>query len=286
MFDRKLLARIEGLRIATGRKQRALQRGERSSLRKGAGTEFSDFRPYLQGDDIRRIDWNLYARSERLFLKLFLEEESRPSYFLVDGSESMNFGDPTKFRYSLRVAACLSYISLRRYDPARILVLRGREFEPVAIGSRKQFFPVLERLEEMRPGGETCLSAALRKISLARFPRGVCFLLSDFYSADGLEGLKLLGLANEIHCLHLLSPGESHPDWRGDLRLVDSETNAAAEVSMSALVQKRYAARLAEFRAAVKKVCGQAASSYLPVATSTPIDHLLLHDLKAAGLVI
>jgi len=286
VITRKLLSQLESLHILSRRQQRAPLRGERSSLRQGAGMEFSDFRPYLQGDDIRRIDWNLYARTEKLFLKLFLEEESKPVYFVVDASESMAFGNPTKLQFALQAAACLSYVSLRRYDPARFLFLRGRSFDKISIGAMQQFFSFLGQMERFVPAGETHLSAGLKKIALARFPRGIYFLFSDFYSADGLDGMKLLGLSNEIHCLHLLTPEEDRPPLKGELRLIDSETGAAAEVSMSAEVLRRYRSRLESFRTNVKRACHQSMSTYLPVLTSTTLDSLLLKDLRTAGIVM
>ena len=97
LIDRELLTRLEALQIPSRRRMRQQHRGEKTSLRKGSSLEFSDYREYLQGDDIRRIDWNVYARTERLYLKLFFEEESRPVLLLIDGSESMGFGSPAKF---------------------------------------------------------------------------------------------------------------------------------------------------------------------------------------------
>jgi uncharacterized protein (DUF58 family) len=286
VITRSLLAQIESLQILSKHRQRAPLRGERSSLRQGAGMEYADFRPYLQGDDIRRIDWNLYARTEKLFLKLFLEEESKPVYFVVDASESMSFGEPSKFRFAMQTAACLAYISLRRYDAARLLLLSGSSFRKISIGAMKQFFPFLDRMETLVPAGETCLSAGLKKIALSRFPRGIYFVLSDFYSADGLEGMKFLGLSNEVHCLHILTPEEERPPLKGELRLIDSETKAAAEVSMSAEILRRYLVRLESFRRDVRRSCRQSMSTYLPVLTSTPLTSLLLKDLRAAGIVM
>src|SRR5687767_12538156 len=96
----ELLARLERLELVSRKVFRGRLKGERKSRRKGQSVEFADFRAYVPGDDLRFVDWNLYARLDRLFLKLFLEEEDLHVYFLVDASPSMDFGEPTKFYFA------------------------------------------------------------------------------------------------------------------------------------------------------------------------------------------
>ncbi len=199
LLTRELLAQLEQVHIPSCRRLRYQHRGERSSLRKGSSLEFSDYREYLPGDDIRSIDWNVYARTDRLFLKLFLEDESKPVYFVVDASESMGFGDPTKFEYARAFALALSYVSLMNYDRPRILVVRNESFQTLAITSLPHFFSTVRQMENSIIGGQTRWSSALKKIALSNFPKGIYFLLSDFYSLDGWDGMKLLAAAgNEL----------------------------------------------------------------------------------------
>ena len=285
LISRKLLSRLETLQIPSRRRMRQQHRGEKVSLRKGSSLEFSDYREYLQGDDIRSIDWNAYARSERLYLKLFLEEESRPVSLIVDRSESMNFGSPTKFEYALSLACCLAYISLNHYDRPEVLLLQNKEFHRYRFGSIKQFFPLLNRLENIQPGGETYLNATLKKLAGAGRP-GICFLISDFYSPDGFDALKLFSVrGNEVHCLQVLSPDEIVPEFRGDLKLVDSETTTAAEVSMSPQVMKRYLARLRSLQESIKKTAAHSFASFSVINSSTPLEDLILRDMRKTGLV-
>jgi hypothetical protein len=264
---------------------RQQHRGEKVSLRKGSSIEFSDYREYLKGDDIRSIDWNAYARSERLYLKLFLEEESRPISLIVDRSESMNFGSPSKFEYALSLACCLTYISLNHYDRPEVMLLQNKDFQRYRFGSMKQFFPLMNRLENVIPGGETYLNATLKKLAGAGRP-GICFLFSDFYSPDGYDALKLFSVrGNEIHCLQILSPEEIAPDFRGDLKLVDSETSVNAEVSMSPQVLKRYMARLRGLQDSIKKTAAHSFASFSIISTATPLEDLILRDMRRSGLV-
>jgi uncharacterized protein (DUF58 family) len=287
LIDRKLLTRLKALQIPSRQRMRQQHRGEKTSLRKGSSLEFSDYREYLQGDDIRRIDWSVYARTERFYLKLFFEEESRPIFILVDGSESMSFGSPPKFEYALSLAAYLSYISLCHYDRPQLLVLKNKEFQNYRFGSMKLFFPILNLLKDQQPIGETYLNAILKKLAGKSSRAGICFLLSDFFSPDGFEGIKLLSaIGYEIHCLQILSQEEIKPDFRGDLRLVDSETKSSAEVSISPHTLRNYLTRLHDFQSAIQKTATQSFASFTKVSTSTPIETLMLQDMRRQKILI
>ncbi|PWT90474.1 MAG: hypothetical protein C5B54_07070 [Acidobacteria bacterium] len=287
LLTRQLLAQLDQIQIASRRRMRLQHRGEKSSQRKGSSLEFSDYREYLQGDDVRSIDWSIYGRMERLYLKLFLEEESKPVSFIVDASESMSFGSPSKFQYALSLAAALSYVALRHYDRPQIILLRDQSFRRFGFGSQKQFFSMLNYLDQQTPSGETHLNAALKKIALARFKRGIYFLFSDFYSYDGFEGLKLLSSAgNELHCLQILTDEEVHPSLRGDLKLRDAEMADSAEVSISPQIVKRYLARLRALQSDIKRTAHLSFASYQTILTSLPLSSLLLRDLRRSGVVV
>lgn len=287
LLTKDLLVRLESLQIPSKRRIRSANRGEASSLRKGSSLEFSDYREYLQGDDIRSIDWNVYARTERLFLKLFLEEESKPVYVLVDSSQSMEFGSPSKFDYALALASSLCYISLRRYDRPQILFIKDRSFQKLPIRSQNHFFPFIKELEKKKASGETHLSAAFKKIVLAGLPRGIYFILSDFYSYDGFEGMKTLAAAgNELHCLQILSEEEIRPGVRGDLKLVDSETLDHSEVSISPMILKKYMARLSALQDEIRKTATHSFATFCPISTAVPLAALLLKNLKQRGVLI
>jgi uncharacterized protein (DUF58 family) len=285
LLTRELLAKLQQIHIASRRRLRYQYRGERSGLKKGSSLEFSDYREYLPGDDIRNIDWNVYARTERLFLKLFLEDESKPVYFVLDASDSMDFGEPTKFEYSRAFASALSYVSLLNYDRPRILLVQSDSFRTIRFPSMRQFFSTVRQIEGLQTGGETKWSSALKKIALSGFPRGIYFLLSDFYSLDGWDGMKLLAAAgNELHCLQTLTPEEMEPSMRGDLRLIDSETKAESEVSISPSVLKRYHARLRKMQEELKATAFHSLATFSMIRTSIPLQTLLLHDLRKTGV--
>ena len=287
LLTRELLAKLQQLHIPSRRRLRYQYRGERSGLRKGSSLEFSDYREYLPGDDIRNIDWNVYARTDRLFLKLFLEDESKPVYFVLDASDSMDFGEPTKFEYSRAFALALSYVSLLSYDRPRILLVQSDSFRTIRLPSLRQFFSTVRQIETLKTGGETKWSSALRKIALAGLPRGIYFLLSDFYSIDGWEGMKLLAAAgNELHCLQTLTSEEMEPSMRGDLRLIDSETKADSEVSISPSVLRRYQVRLHKMQEQLKATAFHSFATFSIIPTSVPLQTLLLNDLRKTGVLV
>jgi uncharacterized protein (DUF58 family) len=286
MITKELLTRLETLQIPSRRRSRHPYRGEKASQRKGSSLEFSEYREYLQGDDIRSVDWNVYARTEHLFLKLFFEEESRPVYFAVDASKSMNFGSPSKLAYALAVAASLAYVCLNHYDRPQLLLLQGSGFRKISFRAMSQFFQVLQHLQRIESEGETHLNAVLKKISLAGMKRGIVFLLSDFFSPDGFAGMKHLTAAgNEVHCLQILSDEEIDPDFRGDLKMIDSETLGNSEVSISPTVIKRYKTRLKTLQQQLQKTAHHSFASFSVIKTSRPLDDLLLRDFKQQGLL-
>src|SRR5687768_6004785 len=121
----QLLAQLERLELVSRKIFRGRMKGERRSKRKGQSVEFADFRNYVAGDDLRFIDWNLYARLDKMFLKLFLEEEDLHFFALVDTSESMNFGDPSKLLFAKQLAAALGFVGLCRADRVKVQALSG-----------------------------------------------------------------------------------------------------------------------------------------------------------------
>ena len=286
LLTRELLARSETIHIPSRQKARFHERGEKTSLRKGSSLEFSDYREYLQGDDIRTIDWNVYARTERLYLKLFLEEQSKPVYFLVDASESMKFGNPSKFDFARALAGLLIYSCLRRYDRPHVIFLRAGSHQRLTFHTRKQFFPLLEKMEAEKCSGEISMNQALRQVAHSRLPRGVYFVLSDFYSIDGLDALHLLAASgNELNCLQILSQQELQPELRGDLRLLDSETGKKSEVSVSPQILKKYHTALHRLQSRLKTAAMKSAATYYCVSSNSDLGTVLFQDLRRKGIV-
>jgi uncharacterized protein (DUF58 family) len=266
-------------------------KGERRSTKRGASIEFADYRDYVRGDDLRRVDWNVYARLERPFIKLLEEEEDLAVHVLLDASRSMDYGaeDGHKFGYAQRLAAALGYIALAAGDRLTVTVLRGEalaaQFGPVR--GRGHALRLLSFLDDLRAEGLTELDSALRAYALGARRSGLAFLLSDFFAPSGWRaGLShLLGRGYEVAALHVLSPDEMDPPLAGDLRLIDSETGAAQEVTLDGGLRELYRQRVLAWRDEIEAYCLKRGVHYVPVTTDLAWDELVLFQLRQRGLI-
>lgn len=296
LLDPALLTRLATLSFHTRRPRRGQVQGERRSTKRGTSVEFADYREYTRGDDLRRVDWNIYARLERPFVKLFEEEEDLAVHVLLDGSGSMGWrggeeteGQGDKWDYARRLAAALGYVALVGGDRLRVTLLRGGEvaatFGPVrGQGNALRLFRWLEGLEAE---GTTDLNAALRAYAFAGGRAGLAVLISDLFSPTGyVEGLTALAArGHEVALLHLLTPDEVDPPLGGDLRLVDVETGETQEVTVDGGMRSLYRRRLAAWQEEIRAACRTRDGLYVPLTTATPLDRLLLHRLRRVHLL-
>jgi uncharacterized protein (DUF58 family) len=283
-----LLAQLERLELVTRKVFRGRMKGERRSKRKGQSVEFADFRGYVPGDDLRSLDWNLYARLDKLIVKLFLEEEDLHFYTLIDASASMNFGDPTKLQYAKQLAAALSFIGLVRADRVRIETL-GQSLQqrgPVLRG-RKSVWRMLDYLNSIEAGETASLAAGVKNFCLRNAGKGVVVLISDLMDKDGFEaGLRyLVAQRMDVYVIQVLSQEELEPDVKGDLKLVDCEDQDEAEISVSAPLLARYRATLNAFTSGAQEFCSRRGMNYLLANNQTPVKDLIANYLRRRGLV-
>ena len=288
LFDPEFLRRLDHLEIVSRKIFTGKMRGEKRSRRKGFSQEFADYRDYAQGDDLRFLDWNVYGRLDRLFLKLFHEEEDLHVHVLVDASRSMDSGDPNKFDYSRKVAAAIAYVGLANLNPVTMRILHKDGEEVLGpIRGEKNLWRLMDFMEKQKADGETDLAAGLRRFAIAHPRKGVAILLTDFMDRKGHEpSLKwLLGTRMESYVLQILCPQEVNPDLRGDFKLMDMEDADLVEVSLTGTLVKSYERTLAAFRAGLSKDCSKFGMAYTFSSTAVPFDELVLLYLRRAGLV-
>jgi len=287
LFTPEFLAQLERLSLASRRTFRGRVKGERRSPRKGQSVEFSDYRAYGHGDDLRYVDWNIYGRTDRLHVKLFVDEEDLCLHLLVDASSSMDFGRPSKLSYAVRLAAALGFVGLVNLERVGVGVLREQVAEgwPPARG-RNQFMGLVDFLANVQPGGRTSLNAGLANYAMRARDAGLVVVMSDLLDPDGYEaGLRaLLERRFDIHVVHLLAPDEMNPEFAGDLRLVDSETSEIRELSVDGEALRAYRRRLHEFLERLETFCRTKEIGYHRVITDTPVEGFVLSQLK--GLVL
>jgi len=288
LLEPDFIRRIERLSLVSKKIFSGSIKGERRSKKRGMSAEFADHRDYSPGDDVRAIDWNIYVRLERLFLKLFLEEEDLHVYVLLDVSESMGHGEPSKMDYARRVAAALAYIGLANSDRVAVGAFAHDVVEvfPPTRG-KGMMFRLFDFLANLQAGGETSLSTSFRSFSLRNKGRGVVVIISDFFDPSGYETALKFFLAKrvDIFLLHILSPQEAEPELTGDLRLTDCETGSDVEVSISAPMLKMYRRNLRVFCGGLQDYCSKRGINYLFATTKVPFDQLVLNYLRKTGLL-
>ncbi len=288
LLSPQLMSQLERLELVSRKIFRGRMKGERKSQRKGQSVEFSDFRNYVPGDDLRFIDWNLYARLDRLFLKLFLEEEDLHFFTLIDASASMDFGEPSKLAFAKQLAAALGFIGLCRADRVKIEALGGSRARPAPVlRGRKSLWRMLEYLDGIRPELNVPLADGIRDFCLRNTGKGIVVLISDLMDKNGYEAALrwLIAQRIDVYVIHVLSPAELKPDLQGDLKLVDCEDRDVTELTISRPLLDRYEKTLAAFVNGAREFCARRGVSYVMASSQTPVEDLVATYLRKRGLV-
>lgn len=322
LLPSSLAARVAGLDFSSRKIFAGKLKGERRSKKRGQSVEFADHRPYVRGDDVRHIDWSIFARLDRLFLKMYLEEEDLSLHVAIDASGSHDCGEPNKFVFMQRLAMTLSYIGLVNYNRVTMSVIGGVRGGAAAIPSpglappgsatnspkgRGSEVGIVSSLRDLRgrrrtrdvasflcgiePGGTAPFTEACKRIALSRRGKGVMVVLSDLFIKEGFEsGLRLLlGRGYDLFVIQCLSPQELEPDRpdgvAGDLRLRDIEDSDVAEVTISAPLLKRYKQNLAAYQESIRVFCARRDIAFMTVRTDMSVETLVLEHLRKRGLV-
>lgn len=299
IFDEPTLRKLEQLTLIADQVRVGIMKGDRRSRKRGSSVEFADYRNYTRGDDLRRLDWNVFARLERPFIKLLEEEEDLAVHLLLDASASMDWPEDDagageesthKLTYALRLAGALGHVALAGGDQLKATLLGGRGDGMRRWGpfrGAQNSLRLFQFLETASAAGLTNLNVSLQEYALRGGRPGLLFLLSDMLSPagyrDGLNALQARGY--EIGLLHVLSPDELQPPLAGDLRLVDVETAAEAEITLDGATLDDYRQRLAEWQGELAAFCAGRGIHYIPIDTGTPWDRLVLQTLRAQGLL-
>jgi len=288
LLDPDFMHKLEQLELVSRKIISGRMKGERKSKKRGSSVEFAEHRQYSTGDDLRHIDWNVYARLDKLFLKLFLEEEDLQVHTLLDTSLSMSFGTPTKLHYGKQVAAALAFIGLVNHDRVIMETFASKLDQGIpGVRGRSQMWRVVQYLERLQSTGESNLTSAARDFAIRHGGKGVVVVISDFLDKHGYEdALRYLLARNmDVYVVHVLSREEVEPELVGDLRLVDCEDDDVAEITMSAPLIKRYKDNLNAFVGGLKEWCNRRGITYIFTTNQYPFDKLILNYLRERGLV-
>ena len=315
----ELLRQLEQFQLLAARRAKSSAKGERRSKARGQSVEFADHRNYVPGDDFRYLDWNLYGRLDRLFLKLYEEERELPVRIFLDASESMNFGEPRKFDFARQVAAAIGYVALCGFDRVSVNVFpnaeRGtRNAEPNAarpsdvprsalrtpsseqtavetslsrVRGKKSSLQFLQNLSRLHAGGAANFNESIRRGALEARQAGLAVVLSDFLDPAGYEaGLTtLIGRGFQVDVVQILAPEELEPKTFGDLRLVDAETGDEREVTFGKFRLKHYQQTVQNFCGRLHEYCQTRGINHFLAASNTDLNDLLLKQLRQAEVL-
>jgi uncharacterized protein (DUF58 family) len=278
------MKRLSALKLRSRRRASGVRVGERKSIRRGQSQEFADHRPYVMGDDLRFLDWHLYARLDSLWVKLFEEESDRTIQVLMDCSASVQ---GAKLTYAKEAAAALSFVALGRSDRVVVAGLNDQlaHYSPARRG-RSAAKALFDSLVTIEAGGATNMPRAV-----SGFPRqrgaGIGLFFTDFLFEEGIElSLKrLLARGVELHAFHVLAPSEIRPKLTGDVLLIDQETGEEMAFTANAETLKRYTETVINWADDVEAICRRMGVGYSRLVTEVPVEDLVMNDLRKQGVV-
>lgn len=305
IFDESTLRKLDQLSLVASRLRAGQMKGERRSVKRGTSIEFADYRDYVRGDDLRRVDWNVYARLERPFVKLFEEEEDLAVHVILDTSRSMNWPaeeggsadgegekarERNKLKFAVRLAAALGHVALAAGDRLTVTVLTGGGIPTTRFGptrGRGSTGRLLKFLDGLSAQGATDLDNALRNYALTTDRAGLAFVITDLFSPAGYQsGLSALqSKGHEVGLIHVLAPEEVDPPLAGDLQLIDVETGDPQDVSVDGPLRALYKHRVEAWRDEIEGYCLKRGVHYVPVTTDRRWDEVVLYQMRRMGLV-
>lgn len=309
-LDATFFERLSRLRLYMGHKSSMNLTGNRKSVQKGSSTEFSDFREYMPGDDLRRIDWNAYGRLDRLYVKEYMEEKEAVISILLDTSASMNYGEKKKSELATMLAAAMAYLGLNNMDRVQIYDMQRMHSPYVANGGKRFFFGLTDWLEKCSFGGKVDIEAAVKQLP-AKGP-GVTIIISDFlqdvfvgkesnikekYTAKEKDTTKekhatkekdiveqILRFLNyrrqKAVFLHVLAGEELAVQLTGTLNLIDMEEQNSLRITLDASSIRMYEKALQEFISRLQRECARAGAFYAVCSTERDFNQLIFQDLR------
>ncbi len=269
------LIRLDTLDMAIKKRLSNNSAGARKSSAKGLSLEFSDFREYAQGDDLRRVDWNGYARFGRLYTKLFNEERQAVLNIILDGSNSMRHFQE-KWDYAAAFSASIAYIALNNSDMVNIFVIDSENTQRCTSLTSKQSFPkavsFLEGISE-KSASKTAINKSVLSLAGERLGEGTALIISDFFSEDGYDSaVKLLRSKKQtVGLVQILDISEASPYEKGNVRLIDSETKNVRELEMTPEILNRYEKALTSFRNEMREFALRNEANFYSFDTSMPL---------------
>ncbi len=288
LFDDEFQRKLEMLALVSRRVFAGRMRAERRTKKKGSGVEFADHRKYVEGDDFRYVDWNVYQRFGKLLVRLYEEEEDLSIYLIVDCSSSMGFGDGRKFDHARRLCAALAYVGLANLDRVTIVgVSDGQLVRMAPTRGKGRIFKVLNFLRELDASGTTELRETLRMFVAQHKRRGLAVLISDLYDPGGFEGgINMLRFNKfEPFVLHIVDAREARPTLKGDVRIYDCETGEERELTVTANMLDKLGQAWEQYAESIERFCASRQVPYFAASVDVPFEELILQVFRRGGFL-
>ncbi|GAA5505674.1 DUF58 domain-containing protein [Novipirellula caenicola] len=288
LFPADFLTRLEYLSIMSKRVFRGTLLAQRRTTQMGSGIEFSDHREYSIGDDLRYLDWNIYARHGDLLLKRFQEEQDLHVYLMLDCSRSMAFGQPAKFELACHLTAALAYIALADLDRIAVVAYADgivQEF-PVTRG-KARILALMRFLENLSTGGQdTNLARSVQGLLHRGTRAGLAVVISDLFDERGFQsGLdQLRSRRFDAHVLQLHDPKEADPSLLGDVEFVDIETDSLRMVTVTEKNLRTYKQLFQQHQQSVRDYCSNYGLGCTQSSSQVPFDTLVLSMMRASAV--
>lgn len=277
LFDHTFFEKLNTVKMSLNMRLSQGMSGSRKSTAKGSSVEFSDFREYMLGDDIRRIDWNAYGRTDKLYIKQFMEEKEGLFRFFIDTSSSMEFGEKKKSLMALRISAALSYIIMNNLDRVFINELRGNSLvKGKGVSGGAAFSHLLRDLERINFEGDTHISKCISSYAVPR--GGVSIIVSDFLDPEGIENAVkyLVSRKQAVILIQVLAREEIDVDYEGTVNILDMETNERVKITMSNAAIKDYRSRLTGMQDELSRISRKYGAHYVSVVSDEDLVSVLL----------
>ena len=284
--SKDFLRKLENLSLLVRGRFQGYLTGKRVTSRSGMSLEFADYKEYYPGHDLRYVDWNLYGRLDKLFVKSFTREEDVPVYIFLDVSDSMAIG--SKLAYAAQIAASLAYVGLKEFNRVGIFPFASDLTMGVPPKSgHKQIFQVFQFLKNIEPSGETSINESLTRFTRIRRESGLAIIISDMLSEDGFEeGLsQLLYHGYEVSVLHVLAPEDIDPKVSGELRLRNIEDQEDLLINVDRSTLQSYLDALGDYRDNLEKYCAQKNMRYALLPTDRPLEEAVFETLREGALL-
>jgi uncharacterized protein (DUF58 family) len=285
LLDTDDLRSLEGLSLVPRRQLASRTRGERLSRQKGVSIEFADYRDYVDGDDLRHLDWSILARLGRPTIRTYQDEAELPVYLALDVSPSMDFGEPTKFAQAQKLAAAVGFIGLAGHDRVQPLTVGSRDPRPGRpLRGRTSHRALAEWAAAQQPNGTRPLAQSLSRLTALR--PGLFFLFTDGLDPDAAEALRAIpARGHELVLIHVLSPIELDPDLEGDLRLLDAETGEVVEVTAHAQTLREYRQNLDNHCRGLEEMTKRLGGRWVQSLAGQSLSEFVSGGLRRVGLV-